>query len=351
MTDAELEQLRQLDIVEVVAATGLTVVKVGANWSTREHDSLMLWPRTRSWFWFARGVGGDVIAWAGYALFGDRWRSDDPDMFKEACASLLNKRLPPAPRSVLAPEKPPAPLPQDLHLKMHAALQDADLTWWLGKGLGIAAIDRFKNGVYQHSIYGRCYTIPIVEDGALVNIRMRLENPADAKSKYRPFDSGRGTQLFNCDVLTDKVHGVIVTAGEIKAEVLSQFDLPAVSPTGGCSNWRPEWTPRLQYCKLVYIAFDPKEEAAAERLAGQIGERARIVTLPDKPDDFVLTYGADALRYHLKHALPLAKWRRAQTVSVPEKVAQALYAGAAPVNTAPQRDVPWRGQLLGGKSG
>lgn len=344
MTDAELEALRQLDIVEVVAASGLTVIKVGANWSTREHDSLMLWPQTHSWYWFSRGVGGGVIDWVKYVQHCE---------FTEACEYLQRKQLPQVPRPVLAPDKPPAPLPQDLHLKMHAALQDADLTWWLGKGVGLDAIDRFKNGVYQHSVYGRCYTIPIIEDGVLINIRMRLAEPEKPGDKYRPFDHGRGTALFNSAVLTEKVHGIIVTAGEIKAEVLSQFDLPAVSPTGGCSNWRPEWTPRLQYCKLVYIAFDPKEEASAAKLADQIGERSRIVTLPDKPDDFVLAYGADALRYHLKHALPLAKWRSAQSVVVPEKVAQALYAGAAPLTDASRHDVPWRGQLLntGGKRG
>lgn len=350
MNDTSVEELKRgISIADLVERSGLHVEGHGNVLTTAEHDSLRLWIDTNSWFWYSRGVGGDIIDWIEY--------NENVD-YKQAVDILSTGRFSSVPRERItnAPQPTPIILSQELHKAYHANLDDKARLYWYERGIGESAINHFVLGVcHYHPLWRQLtYTIPVFQDGQVVNIRHRLSNPPKPNDKYRPEMAGLpSSALFNGDILTTEINGIVIVAGEAKTIVLWQFGIPAISPTAGCGHWRPEWTSRLQYCKLVYITFDPKEEASAAKLADQIGERARIVTLPDKPDDFVLTYGADAFRYHLKHALPLAKWRSAQTVAVPERVAQALYAGTAPLADAPRSDVPWRGQLLntGGKRG
>ena len=63
MTDSVALIKDTLSIVDLVGET-FTVVKSGAAvWTTHEHDSLKLWPKTQSWYWFSRGLGGDIFDW------------------------------------------------------------------------------------------------------------------------------------------------------------------------------------------------------------------------------------------------------------------------------------------------
>lgn len=52
----------QVDIVDLIGRT-FEITGRGRRLSTKEHDSLAIWPDTNSWYWFSRGVGGDVLDW------------------------------------------------------------------------------------------------------------------------------------------------------------------------------------------------------------------------------------------------------------------------------------------------
>lgn len=52
----------RLKIEDLVAKT-YTVEGRGRVLTTKEHDSLKLWPATGRWWWFSRNLGGDVIDW------------------------------------------------------------------------------------------------------------------------------------------------------------------------------------------------------------------------------------------------------------------------------------------------
>ena len=58
---ADIKQ--RIAITDLVAAAGLTVTGRGRIRTTAEHDSLKLWTETNTWFWFSKGVGGDVLDW------------------------------------------------------------------------------------------------------------------------------------------------------------------------------------------------------------------------------------------------------------------------------------------------
>jgi len=293
------ELKRQARIEDLVSRSGFTVTGHGRVLTTEEHDSLKIWLDTNTWYWYRRGIGGDVYDWMQYI---------DGLTFPEAVERLGEGNcgtceIPPVRVERI---KPAPPLPQDLHLKFHRGLDDAARDWWHGEGIQDEAISRFFLGVVDHQHYGRCYSIPILEDGRLVNLRLRLGNPEKPKDKYRPYASGYGTQLYNSDILTPELGGVVITAGEKKAIVLWQYGIPAVSPTGGCGNWQDAWTTKLQFCRKVYIAFDPGETEAAWKLAGRIGERAHVVNLPEKPDSWIVANGEAAFRWQLRQAEPFA---------------------------------------------
>lgn len=339
MTADEIAQVKATPIEDVVTDSGLTVVGTGRIKTTREHDSLRLFTMTNTWYWFSQGQGGDVIAWVQYTQGVD---------FLTACHNIARRQGGKLPTTVkrYIPEPPPPDLPAELHLQMHSAMNADDIEWWFKRGIAQDAQAHFKLGVYHHPAWGLCYSIPVIENGKLVNIRLRIANPPNPKDKYRPYDTGRGTHLYNSDILTPDTRGVVIVAGELKAVALWQDGIPAVSPTAGCQHWRPEWTERLNYCQKVYIAFDPGEEKAGEELAEQFGDRARFVVMPDKPDDLMLGFGPKAIRYHLQHALPLHKWRKARKVQVPLTIGQAFYDPQTYMHKAADERVPWRRQLL-----
>ena len=181
-------------------------------------------------------------------------------------------------------------LSQDLHLRYHANLDDRDRAWWQAQGIGPEAVSRFFLGSCPyHDIWRQpTMTIPVIVDGKLMDVRHRLLHPPKTGDKYRPERPGMTAQLFNAAILTPEQPGVIIVAGEKKVIVGWQYGLPMVSATAGCGYWDDTWTTRFQYCRKVYIAFDPGEGEAAEKLAQRIGERAWLVDLPEKPDDLLV---------------------------------------------------------------
>ena len=180
--------------------------------------------------------------------------------------------------------------------------------WWRQQGIAEAAQDVFLLGVCDdHPSYpGRCYTIPVIEGGRLVNLRLRLSRPEKPGDKYRPYRPGYGSQLFNAGAIRATTATVLVTAGEKKAIVLWSKGYTAVSPTNGCSGWQDAWTAKLAHVPRVLILFDPTETEAAEKLARRLGRQALLVDLPDKPDDFILQHGRTAFARRLQRARRVA---------------------------------------------
>lgn len=170
--------------------------------------------------------------------------------------------------------------------------------WWDAQGLVREWQDYFQVGYC-----GKCptdnegrpsYTIPVTDNGTLLNIRHRLAQAPNG-DKYRPHMAGLGASLFNLDVLRGNPPELLIVEGEKKAMVLSQYGFPAVA-ISGCRTWKAEWTERLAVDPL-YIALDPDAMESARKLAAKFGGRARIVALPAKPDDFFTQYNGTQAQF------------------------------------------------------
>jgi hypothetical protein len=53
-------------------------------------------------------------------------------------------------------------------------------------------------------------------------------------------------------------------------------------------SWKAEYLPAFEKCKRVFICLDPDADKEAARMAASIGERAKVIRLPDKIDDLIL---------------------------------------------------------------
>ncbi len=185
------------------------------------------------------------------------------------------------------PASSPASPPLDSSLadKFHADLHGEKLAYLMGtsRGLSGATIDAFNLGWD-----GNRYTIPIYEGRRLVNIRRRRDddNRRDKAPKMlNTAGHGSPARLFNGDALLD-CDEPIITEGEFDTMVLCQNGWTAMSGTHGADTFLPEWHDRFLHCRVVYVCYDTDlaGRTGAAKAAAVIGEKARIVRLPDPED-------------------------------------------------------------------
>lgn len=82
-----IDQIKsELSIIDLVAET-YTVTGRGRVQTTAEHDSLKLWVDANTWYWYSRGVGGDVIDWYQH-IHGCDFRTALVDLAQRAGVQL-----------------------------------------------------------------------------------------------------------------------------------------------------------------------------------------------------------------------------------------------------------------------
>jgi hypothetical protein len=187
------------------------------------------------------------------------------------------------------------------HLLYHDKLDEMQMRQlWKARGISDPMIDWWKLGycpsfpvmTRDGELSTPTLTIPIYGKGwELLNIRHRLLKPC-GNDKYRPERSGLGAAqpfMFDPDYGYD-TDRILWIEGEIKAAVTGQtLDTPGFQVIGlpGKSNWRSQ----VEHAKgkINYICFDPGAETDARAFAQAIG-KARMITLPDKIDDYINDY-------------------------------------------------------------
>jgi hypothetical protein len=199
-------------------------------------------------------------------------------------------------------------------LRWHETMREQGRAWWEAKGVPAWAIDYYRLGWCEsHQFYGDggyfetpTATIPVWSQGwVLVNLRHRLINPPDDAGKYRPERAGLPASLYLTN--PDEAPGgkCILVEGEIKSIVvfsrMCDDGLTVVGTPG--KAFSPSLLEELRDCERVWVVFDPDAKAQAWKAARVIGDAARVVYLPVKPDDAFTQHGAtpttfrEALRY------------------------------------------------------
>ncbi|MEE9365752.1 MAG: hypothetical protein V3W44_03600, partial [Dehalococcoidales bacterium] len=174
--------------------------------------------------------------------------------------------------------------------------QMTDRSYWYGQGLADEMVDRYLLGhcpscPTHHA--SPSHTIPVFFRSKLLNIRHRLALPPSPGDKYRPHKAGLPAVIFNADVLLTPQDYVVLVEGEIKAMVLTQYGFPSVG-IPGANIFKDRWVGWFAKQPTVYVALDPGADGHARDIALMLGGRARLVSLPVKPDDFFVLYGGTA---------------------------------------------------------
>jgi len=183
---------------------------------------------------------------------------------------------------------------------LHARLNQSHKQWWKSQGIPDDWQDYYQLGYKpahraehagQQQVF-EAYSIPKFDFGRkLINIDYRLIDAPHEWGKYRP-QAGLPPAVFlsNPD-LTEYPEEVYVVEGSKKAMVCNIY-LSYPEPVffigvPSCNSWAGI-TDKLTG-RRVYIILDPGAEVWASKMARAIGKNAKIIRLPDKPDDLVMS--------------------------------------------------------------
>ena len=189
------------------------------------------------------------------------------------------------------------------HLTYYQQMNQDDMRdLWLAEGFTDETIDKWQLGICYHCKTDQpdermSMTIPVMFKNRPVNIRHRLITSGN--DRYRPHMPGLGNFLFNADdVYSDDTSSILIAEGEKKAICLKQHGLGNVVGTMGKGGFQRAWASRFDRFSEVLIALDPDATDKAREMAGWFGGKARVVSLPTKPDDFFHVYNGTPSQFN-----------------------------------------------------
>lgn len=222
-----------------------------------------------------------------------------------------------------------------------AALRNTELMQWFAEKRGYTpeTVERWQLGWD-----GERVTIPIHEDGELVNVRRYMRNAPSVAMKMIGVTGHNDARLWPLPLAEGDV---LLVEGEWDTILLRQhgFD-EAVTATGGAGTWKPEWNTFFAG-RTVTIGYDNDEAgrkgtAKVARMLAPVAAGVRILTIPDLPDkgdptDFFVEQqrSADELRTLILDATPYVTG-----------ATRAPEGPALPVPLYAASDAKYHGQLL-----
>lgn len=118
----------------------------------------------------------------------------------------------------------------------------------------------------------------------------------DARNGHR-YELARGSNgkaIFNADaILHPSDSWVMLVEGAKKVAALWSHGVESVAGLLSKSGWSPDYARWVRKFDRVYVALDPDATDEATDIARSIGDAARVVRLPQKPDDLLVATGGD----------------------------------------------------------
>jgi hypothetical protein len=153
---------------------------------------------------------------------------------------------------------------------------------------GFSVADLAKAGLVKGNGSDALYnhiTIPYFVSGNVVSIRGRLYSGDGPK--YLTLQ-GHKAFLYNSDTVWEHPPELVVCEGEFDALMVEQMGYAAVG-VPGVSTWQENWNNYVdaEMVHRLYICFDNDDKGieGADKLAGKLDGRAKIITLPEMRDD------------------------------------------------------------------
>lgn len=147
-------------------------------------------------------------------------------------------------------------------------------------------------------------TLPVYEDGELVNVRYYKRGASEGKMKNH---TGHGSAaLYGTDAL-ERDEPVFLDEGEMDCLLARSLGLNAMTHTAGAKAWNNKWSPMFEG-KVVYICYDCDSvgRGGAARTAASLRRYAEAVYIINLN---LPTKGADLTDYIVKQGNSLADLR------------------------------------------
>jgi DNA primase len=304
----DLEQIRSSNRIEEIIGSQFTLKKQSSRtFHTQEHDSLVVFVDTQSYYWFSRDEGGDVFDWVGCEVLGNgtAWNNCNPEQFWEAVKWLAH-RVGISIEETGDFKKSPAYAERQLVNRLHEALlnNQAALNYasqargWMpatvkAAKLGFMPQDKSVllrdlnlsdtwRSVIQKFPTGMLVYIHL-EKGKLTYMSGRS---IEGKKHYNPARDllGERRLYFNHRYSVESEQ-IVIVEGQADAITFGEWGIPAIALAGLSAN--EETQNLLQKHRRIFIALDNTEEAQiqARSLAGLICGSTCIVTFPEAVKD------------------------------------------------------------------
>jgi DNA primase len=301
MSQIDLNDLRWQVRIETIIEEQHPLRKAGRTLKGVEHDSLVVFPDTQSYYWYSRNEGGDLFDWVGREVLnlGASWNAHSPNQFWDVVKWVANRAGVDIERNTTS--KSPAYNFRQLIQRLHQALLDTPtaLAYTESRGWTLATIKAAQLGfmpqdksalltgltlpeVWKTAI-GKfpagMLVYPHLERGKLTYLSGRS---IIEKRHYNPPRELLGErQLFFNSHYSPDAEQVVIVEGQADALSFAQWGIPAIALAGISAN---DQTQKLLQAHLrVFVALDNTPDATLKgrELAKTLGGSACIVQLPD----------------------------------------------------------------------
>lgn len=321
------------ETVERLCGQPIVKHKIFAPWRAESTPSVHIYDND-SWHDFGSGIGGDIIDFVGYFIFGTAY--DPATHFIDVVDRLGALEIRPLPPQASKPKPPKPQLKVSLEAitNWHESMPASRRAYWHSRGLTDQTIGEFLLGwdgkryvipaLYRFQPFGLKRRITPEDNQREQALHqkfidaVRLSHPewVDEKDgkvyayavkelkelhpdwtdqqidKAAPpapvkYTSSYGSipGIFNSDTLID-ARTVIVCEGEIDAMLLHQSSIRAVSSTGGAGSWKVEWAKFFTHIEQVFVLFDNDKAGrdGARKVQASI-RRSKLLSLPEGVKD------------------------------------------------------------------
>lgn len=186
--------------------------------------------------------------------------------------------------------------------ELHRRMTEENYRWWEGQGIPREWADYWRFGFEPKKTFNLngelftcpAYTLPKFDYGKkFVNMDYRLIGAPDCAGKYRMIKDLPAAAFVSNPGKKENDDEMFVVEGSKKAAVVSirgrDKSFLQVIGVPSCNSWAG-WEERLKKCGRVWIIFDPDAMEWAHKFGKAIGNHARIVELPVKPDDALIRF-------------------------------------------------------------